>query len=63
MIFTLTPTNINTVSATSAAGVTTTLVVETMQVDIQLSGQLANDAAVTKSLTTSVKLGNELVRE
>ncbi|MEH6576694.1 MAG: prepilin-type N-terminal cleavage/methylation domain-containing protein [Amphritea sp.] len=63
LTFTLTPNNINTVSATSDAGVTTTLTVETLQVDIQLSGQLANDAAVTKSLTTSVKVANNLVRE
>jgi len=41
----------------------TSLTIETVQVVIQLDGELANDSSVSKSLSTTVRLGNNLVRE
>ncbi len=61
--FTLSTQNIATLTATSAAGVDTTLQVESWRVDIQLSGQLAADAGQQKTLSTSVKLANNVIRE
>lgn len=62
--FAVVPTTITTVTAENDAGTSsTTLIVESVQVNISITGRLTNDASVTKTLTTSVKLGNNLVRE
>lgn len=50
---------VNTITASDG----TELFVETMQVEIQLTAELASDSSVRKTLTTSVKLGNSLIRE
>lgn len=64
LTFTVTPTTVTTVTAENEAGtISTTLTVESIQVGIAITGRLTNDASVTKTLSTTVKLGNNLVRE
>lgn len=64
LTFNVVPATIATVTAENELGTTsTTLTVESIQVGISITGRLTNDASVTKTLSTTVKLGNNLVRE
>jgi prepilin peptidase dependent protein B len=64
LTFNVVPAAIATVTAEDELGTTsTTLTVESIQVGISITGRLTNDASVTKTLSTTVKLGNNLVRE
>ncbi|MBY4678236.1 prepilin-type N-terminal cleavage/methylation domain-containing protein [Marinobacterium arenosum] len=61
--FAWTTQNLTALTVTSDAGVNTAMNIESWQLTIQLTGQLVSDNSITKTLNTTVKLANNVVRE